>query len=118
LVTGFGVKDSISDIVELQFDQLNQYQLIVGLKDESALEGAKLQEILGDKDRVEDCLPVLQDSGQVAPKGSDPADSVTTLAPSDVDRYREYFQFRDRTSGQAVDFTEDSVVITEKLSER
>ena len=118
LVTGFGVKDSISDIVELQFDQLNQYQLIVGLKDESALEGAKLQEILGDKDRVEDYLPVLQDSGQVVPKGSDPADSVTILAPSDVDRYREYFQFRDRTSGQPVDFTEDSVVITEKLSER
>ena len=118
LVTGFGVKDSISDIVELQFDQLNQYQLIVGLKDESALEGARLQEILGDKDRVEDYLPVLQDSGQVVPKGSDPADSVTILAPSDVDRYREYFQVRDRTSGQPVDFTEDSVVITEKLSER
>ena len=87
LVTGFGVKDSISDIVELQFDQLNQYQLIVGLKDESALEGARLQEILGDKDRVEDYLPVLQDSGQVVPKGSDPADSVTILAPSDVDRF-------------------------------
>ena len=36
LVTGFGVRDSVSDIVALQYDELNQYQLTLGLRDPSA----------------------------------------------------------------------------------
>ena len=118
LVTGFGVKDSISDIVHLQFDELNQYQLIVALKDESALEGRDLQAILEDESQVEDYLTVLQDSGQVVPRGGDPVDDVTIFVPSDVEKYHDYFQFRERNSHDPVEFSEDSVVITEKLAER
>ena len=80
LVTGFGVKDSISDIVHLQFDELNQYQLIVALKDESALEGRDLQAILEDDSQVEDYLTVLQDSGQVVPRGGDPVEEALRAA--------------------------------------
>ena len=113
LVTGFGVKDSISDIVHLQFDELNQYQLIVALKDESALEGRDLQAISVDDSQVEDYLTVLQDSSQVVPRGGDPVDDVTIFVPSDVEKYHDYFQFRERNSHDPVEFTEDSVVITE-----
>ena len=118
LVTGFGIRDSISDIVDLQFGQLNQYQLTVGLKDESALEGRDLQEILSDTSRIRSYLAVSMDDAQVVPTKNHPKDDVTLMVPSDVEEFTQYFQFRHRTNSQPVTFDEDAVIITEKLSER
>lgn len=118
LVTGFGIRDSISDIVGIQYGDLSNYNLIVGLQHESALDGRELQEILGDKERVEDYLAVLQDAGSVVPEGGDPADDITIFVPSSVERLPEFFQFRHRTDNEAVEYGEDAVIVTEKLSER
>ena len=118
LVTGFGIKDSISDIVSLQFNDLSKYQLTVGLKDPSALEGRDLQKILSDKERIKGSLAVMQNDGKIVPKKGDPADSITIFVPSDASALPDYFTFRHRTDGQPVTFDENSVIITEKLAER
>ena len=118
LVTGFGIRDSISDIVDIQYGELSHYQLIVGLLHQDALEDPALLDILNDSSRVENWLAVLQESGQVAPGGSGPEDSVTIFVPSDPDRLPEFFQFRHRTDGSAADYSRDAVIITEKLAER
>ncbi len=118
LVTGFGIKDSISPIVSLQYDDLNQYQLMVMLSDESALEGRDLQAILQDEGQVTGYLPVLQDEGKMVPKTGDPEDTVAIFAPSDVSALPDYFRFRHRTDSDEVVFDENAVIITEKLSER
>lgn len=118
LVTGFGIRDSISDIVGIQYGELSSYNLIVGLQHESALDGRELQEILEDKGRVEDYLAVLQDAGSVVPDGGDPADDITIFVPSSVERLPEFFQFRHRTDSEAVEYGEEAVIVTEKLCER
>ena len=118
LVTGFGVNDSVSNIVTLQYKELNQYQLMVGIKDESALDGRELRNILADEAAVSGHLAVSQEEGQMVPKRGDPLDSVTIFVPSDIDAMKEYFNFRHRTDSDPVIFREDSVIITEKLSER
>lgn len=118
LVTGFGIKDSVSHIVSLQYDELNQYQLMVGLKDESALEGRALQSILEDEGQIAEFLPVMQSDGKMVPKSGCPNDSVTIFTPSDVSALPNYFQFRHRTDSDPVVFDENAVIITEKLSER
>lgn len=118
LVTGFGVRDSISDIVGLQFGELTKYALTVGLKDPSALEGKDLQYILEDSGLIESYLPVTQEDCTVVPEGGDPEDKVTVMVPSDMEAMEDYYVFRHRNDHSPVEFKEDSVVITEKLSER
>ena len=118
LVTGFGVRDSVSDIVGLQYGEISQYQLTLGLMDESALEGRALQSILDDSSRITDSLPAMQAEMDVVPKDGKPADSLVVFVPQDVEALPEYFQFRHRTDGQEVTFDEDSVVVTEKICER
>lgn len=118
LVTGFGVKDSVSHIVSDQYDELNQYQLMIALKDESALEGRDLKKLLDDPEKIAGYLPVMQDSGKMVPKKGDPADSVTIFTPSDVSALPDYFVFRHRNSDEPVIYDENAVIITEKLSER
>ena len=46
LVTGFGVRDSVSDLVALQSAELNQYQLTLGLRAPSDLDGRDPQSLL------------------------------------------------------------------------
>ncbi len=118
LVTGFGIKDSVSPIVSLQYEELNQYQLMIALKDESALEGRDLQAILADKDKISGFLPVMQNDGEMVPTDNDPRDSVTIFVPSDTASLPDYFQFRHRTDQKPVAYDENAVIVTEKLSER
>ena len=118
LVTGFGVRDSVSDIVSLQYDELNQYQLTLGLADPSALEGRDLQSILADSTQITDSLPAMQQEVDVVPADGKPADSVVLLVPQEVESMPEYFQFRHRTNEQEVTFDQSSVIVTEKLCER
>lgn len=118
LVVGFGLRDSVFHIVSWQYDELNQYELMIALKDESALEGRDLQSILNNGTEIAGYLPVLQDSGKVVPQKGDPADAVTITVPSDVSAMPDYFRFRHRTSDEPVRYDESAVVITEKLAER
>ena len=118
LVTGFGVRDSISNITALQFEELAHYQLLVSLQDESALEGRDLRAILDAGDRITDSLAVSQQDMTVVPEEGKPADNLYITVPSDADRMQEYFTFRQRGSGEPVEFGEGEVIATEKLAER
>ena len=117
MVTGFGVRDSISDIVHLQFDELNKYELIVALKNEETATTADMQAILNDG-RIEGYLPAMQDSGKVVPEKNKPADEVVIFVPSTAAALPDYFNFRHRTDSTPVVFDKDSVIISEKLAER
>ena len=118
LVTGFGLHDSISDIVEKQFDQLAHYQMLVSLQDESALEGRDLSAILEDDSQITGYLAMTQEDATVVPEEGNEADNVYITVPSDTGALNDYFTFRQRTTGEAVPFEEGSVIITEKLAER
>ena len=112
------MRDSVSDIVGLQYGEISQYQLTLGLMDESALEGRDLQAILDDPSRITDHLAAMQTEADVIPQNNKPQDSLVVFVPQDVEALPEYFQFRHRTDGREVTFDEDSVVVTEKICER
>ena len=118
LVTGFGLHDSISDIVEKQFDELAHYQMLVSLQDPSALEGRDLSAILEDDSQITGYLAMTQEDATVVPEEGNEADNVYITVPSDTGALNDYFTFRQRTTGEAVPFEEGSVIITEKLAER
>ena len=118
LVTGFGLQDSISDIVEKQFDELAHYQMLVSLQDESALDGRDLAAILNDETKVTGHLAVSQQDATVVPEGGSEEDNLYIVVPSDTEAMTEYFTFRQRTTGETVPFEGGSVVISEKLAER
>ena len=118
MVTGFGVKDSISDIVDIQFNQLYSYNLLVSLKDASALDGAQLQKLLADDTTVGQWTAVLQEDAKVVPSGNNPADSIYIVAPSSTEEYNHFFQFRHRTDNEPVVFDDNAVIVNEKIAER
>ena len=114
LVTGFGVRDSVSDIVGLQYGELNQYQLTLGLRDPSALEGRDLQAVLEDSSRIESSLAVMQQEMDIVPDEGRPADSLVVFVPQDVDALGQTSSSATAPTARRSPLTRTPLVVTEK----
>jgi putative ABC transport system permease protein len=115
LLTGFGLRDSISDIAGIQFTQLQNYDMTLTLKHEGDhTADRKLAAVLNDQSRVVDTLPVHKETGKgVAPHH---ITDLTILVPSDSSRLTDYHTLRIREDHQPVPFTETGAVLTEKAA--
>ncbi len=116
LVTGFGLRDSIHDIVDVQFGEINRYNLSVYLSEDcSGLEDEALEAYLGDGTAVNAYTAVHSESATLE-HGKD-SGSVTLYVPQETQRLSEFITLRERRSHESIPFGEDSVVVTEKLCE-
>lgn len=111
LLTGFGIKDSVSGIVEKQYSEIYLYDTIVSLKDNEVSDGAR--EIL-DGDSFDGWMTVMKKSTDLM--AGDASYSGYVLVPENAEDLGTYINLRDRKTGESVEFTEDSVLVTEKLA--
>ena len=116
LVTGFGLHDSISDIVNRQFGKVFTYDFAVSLRDVEEFEGSELEQVLNDTDLVTDWTRVHQE--QSTNRFGDITFETYLFVPQESSRLGGFVDLHRRRDGQPVDFSETGVVITEKMSER
>ncbi|MBR7092274.1 MAG: FtsX-like permease family protein [Clostridia bacterium] len=112
LLTGFGLKDSISGIVGKQFGEICRYDVAVALKSaqDPAL-NAYLQ-----SDAFSRAALVMQTGGAL--HHGTKTRRVSIIAAESAASLCDVFLFRDRLSGKEIAFTDDSVLLTEKLAEK
>lgn len=121
LLVGFGLHDSIWDIIDLQYGPIIHYDTTVGLSDASTeLDVSAVTDYLGSAGGASDIVRVQRESMQAT--GTGPSTSatskthVTVIVPQDSLQAQEAVTFRDRTTGAAVAFDDDTVLVTEKLA--
>ncbi len=117
LVTGFGLRDSIGDIVHLQFGELMRYNLTVVLDGGDALDD-ELKTMLDTDGAVEAYLPVAMRNVKISVEGADKSVSASMIAVSDDSALDRYVTLRERRGHAPIAFGANSVVITEKMSEQ
>ncbi len=115
LVTGFGLRDSINDIVDKQFGELYRYELGVTLKNEEAARSDELLKILNDGEKIADWMPFEENAGKVVLR--DGSEKIYICVPEDAARLDEFILLRDRRTGETVAEPENGAVLTEKLCE-
>ena len=116
LLTGFGLRDSIQDIISKQYEDICQYNMTASLKDGKALQEPALRAVLDDTGKVESFLPVHQENGEVTV--DDTTKDVTLFVPERTADLPQFIHLQNRKTGEALAFTEDQVVLTEKLAEQ
>ena len=121
LLVGFGLHDSIWDIIDLQYGPIIHYDTTVGLSDASTeLDVSAVTDYLGSAGGANDIVRVQRESMQAT--GTGPSTSatskthVTVIVPQDSLQAQEAVTFHDRTTGAAVAFDDDAVLVTEKLA--
>ena len=115
LLTGFGIKDSINDIIDKQFGEINKYDLLFVHDGTDINEMDDILEILDDSTKVSSYVLASQETGKVyAGKNKQ---ELTILVPENPGEISKYLLLRDRKSKARIDYPENSVVLTEKLCE-
>ncbi|MFZ5975642.1 MAG: FtsX-like permease family protein [Bacillota bacterium] len=115
MLSGFGLKDSISVIVPVQFDQLYAYDTVIGLKDEvNGTDAGSLKADLAADPAIQSALLTRQ-KVMDAKKG-DRKVEIRLLVPEDASRLPEYITLRHMTDQKPVRLSDDGVIITEKLA--
>ncbi|MBQ4577963.1 MAG: ABC transporter permease [Clostridia bacterium] len=115
LVAGFGLRDSIGDIVQMQFTQLQNYDMTLTLKHEGDDAGdRKIAALLQDPALVTEYTLVHRESGEGFIPGRDT--DLSIVVPLDMEAFASYHTFRDRTTGAPVAFTPEGAILTEKAA--
>ncbi len=116
LVTGFGLHDSISDIVNKQFGDIFTYDLSLTLKREKALESESLQKIMNDPEKIDAWMAVHQEKSSNTYNGD--TFSTYLFVPKEDAQMPQFVSLQHRVDGEKVPLRADGVVITEKMAER
>lgn len=115
LVAGFGIQDSIGDIVPKQFEEIQNYQ--VNIEFEKDLNVVEKEEIMNEVQKfnhVVDIMEIAEYNGTIDVSGKE--QSVTIVVPTDVNKFKEFVNLRTRRSHTPVEIKDDGAVISEKLA--
>ncbi|MBE5971325.1 MAG: FtsX-like permease family protein [Lachnoclostridium sp.] len=117
IVTGFGLHNSIFEILDKQFDEILLYDVSVGLEEEidedARLDIYQYLDEIPEIDRWLACHNEMVDSsGEAAVENG-----VNVFAVNHMEELEHFVDMRHRLSSEEVIFPEEGVVITEKLSE-
>lgn len=111
-LTGFALRDSISDIVYKQYDELSNYDGLLAFDSDDSSEIADIGALLAQKGVYTEYYQKKITAESEAATVS----SVYIVVPQDADEYAQYFILRDRKSRELFTIGDGGVVIDEKLS--
>lgn len=115
LIAGFGIQDSISDIVAKQYDEIFNYDAAISFAaDAGVQEKDDVIQKMKEDDRFEDVLGVEQLAVTVSHDGED--SSVTVIAPGDVNAFAAFTTLRHRGGSEPIALNDEGALISEKLA--
>lgn len=117
LLSGFGLKDSIMSIVSKQFNELYQYNMMIGFKDNVVPgESTGIMDVIAKDNRISDYMLTKEQNIDVG--AGEITKSVSLIVPESTGKMGDFILLRDRTTGEVVPFTYEGVVLTEKLANK
>ncbi len=116
MITGFGLRDSIMDVVDLQFSEISPYSAVLYTdEDMTEAEEAELLETLTEEEEITGSIPcylatVTLESDSYSLDGN----LLAVEKPDDLDGF---WNFRDRLTKEPVEMQETGALISEKTAE-
>jgi putative ABC transport system permease protein len=111
IVTGFGLRDSIADIVSLQFNDIYHYQAVVTYNKKNV----DTEKIVAETDGLEKSLLVSSSSVKTVDSKL-PSQSISLYVPKTTKDLGDFITFKNRKSGKTLKLTDEGVIISEKLA--
>lgn len=116
ILVGFGIKDSISQIMHFQYGEVYQYNALVSLK--SNLKSDEIESIkkeLVDMDEISSVTETYIGSATVI-KGDKEKD-VQIVVPNDSKKLTTAITLKDRKTREKLELDDNSIFITDKVAE-
>lgn len=116
LLTGFGLSDSINDIIAKQFDNI-QYDNFNAVFDTSSTDDAYQKAIdIAKQNDDKTQYAFIHEENLVAIPESKPECSVLLDVPQDIEQFKQLRKAQTRNKQKNLDIEDDTILINEKLS--
>ncbi|MDO4416398.1 MAG: FtsX-like permease family protein [Erysipelotrichaceae bacterium] len=119
MVTGFGIKDSINSMVELQFDEILQFDGTASVsKDCSEEEAEQLIERLNQREDISFVTKAYAYSAKAHALEADGLDeTVSVQIFENAEDVKDAYQLRTRVGHHPIELSDEGAVINERLAE-
>lgn len=115
MVVGFGLKDCIYEIADLQYSKIQRYEATAFMNDEMPREERKeILSVLAENDSVDEYMQTRMLLMDISANGN--KQSVYVTIPEDKVKVKEFIKFRNRINKDEYFLEDDEVIITEKAA--
>ena len=114
MLTGFGLKDSITDMIDIQFGNIFKYDDVLVLDKEIQTIDSNLDSLLI-KNNLVDTLLIKQEMYSF--KANSKNHDFYIFVASDADLLKKYISLRNSDTQKELSLSDDGVIITEKMAE-
>lgn len=114
LLVGFGLKDSVSNVVDYQFSRIFQYDYMLYLKDEAYIDD--LFKMLDENKSIKNKVSILY---EVLPLYNEQKESldITLMVKANEDSFNNLIRLNDVHQGKKeIDLPKEGIVLSEKLA--
>lgn len=116
IVAGFGLKDSISGIMDFQYVDIYDYDMMIGLKNTLTEDEKKdLIQDLENKEKIEKCITSHIFAGDI--KNNSYKEESQVMVVKDTDTIDKIVNLKDLKTGEKLELNDKEVIITDKLSQ-
>ena len=118
IVTAFGISDSVGDIADIQFSEINQFQAFVALDDGAS--SAEREDYLVNLQNIEEIHEslLIYPENLTARMESVNTQDVMIYIPEDPERINDFIRLRDVDDDETIHELDNSgAIVTQKLSE-
>lgn len=116
IVAGFGLKDSISGIMDFQYVDIYDYDMMIGLKDTlTENEKENLVQELENKSEIEKCITSYMFAGDVKSKNFKEESQIMVVKDSEI--IDKIVKLKSLKNGEKLELNDNEVIITDKLSQ-
>ena len=115
LIVGFGLRDSIIHIAEIQYNQIQLYDAMLSLHSDASKEDReKLEEYLGEQSEIENAVATFMKSVDVVQ--NEVTRTAYLVVPESDSELSQYIKFQSRTSDETYAFRMIRLIITEQMA--
>ena len=115
LITGFGIRDSLSGLTERQFSNLLTYDMIVVKEDELSDEKETAIDENLQNDQIKANTSVHYENMTMVGGKNEDTQTISFLVPQ-ADNFSNFVHLVDRESQEELSLEDDGVILTEKLA--
>ncbi len=117
LLVGFGLHDSIWDIIDCQYGPIVHYNATVGMDDEAtAADVDAVERLISSRGYAENLVRVQHENMQAGSSTTDATLRVSVVVPQNTESLSKAVTLRERLSKAPIVFDENAVVVTEKIA--
>jgi putative ABC transport system permease protein len=116
ILAGFGLKDSISKIMDYQYVDIYNYDMLIGLK--NTLTEEETNSLISDLESgetIEKCVKAHMLADTI--ENGDLAEDAQIFIIEDKDELDEVIKLKDLNTGEKITLNDDEIVLTDKLAQ-